>query len=44
MDRVSYGYGIGWNAMKRLAADLTPDEKADMFWRTAARFYRLSMT
>ncbi|PNG46019.1 MULTISPECIES: amidohydrolase family protein [unclassified Variovorax] len=40
-DKSSYGYGIGWNAMKRIVAGASPDEKADLFWRSAARFYRL---
>lgn len=40
-DKVSYAYGIGWNAMKRIAAAASHDEKADLFWRSAARFYQL---
>jgi predicted TIM-barrel fold metal-dependent hydrolase len=40
-DKVSYSYGVGWNAMKRIAAGASADQKADMFWRSAARFYRL---
>jgi L-fuconolactonase len=40
-DKVSYGYGVGWNAMKRIAASASADEKDDLFWRSAARFYRL---
>jgi predicted TIM-barrel fold metal-dependent hydrolase len=42
VDKGSYAYAIGWNAMKRIAAGASPDEKADLFWRSAARFYRLS--
>jgi predicted TIM-barrel fold metal-dependent hydrolase len=41
-DKGSYGYGVGWNAMKRIAAAASADQKADLFWRSAARFYRLS--
>lgn len=41
-DKVSYGYGTGWNAMKRIATGASADEKADLFWRSATRFYRLS--
>ncbi|MGV6874305.1 amidohydrolase family protein [Pseudochelatococcus sp. B33] len=40
-DKASYGYVVGWNAMKRLAAGATLSEKADLFWRSAARFYRI---
>jgi predicted TIM-barrel fold metal-dependent hydrolase len=40
-DRVSYDYAVGWNAMKRIASRLSDSEKADLFWRTASRFYRL---
>jgi predicted TIM-barrel fold metal-dependent hydrolase len=42
-DKGSYGYGVGWNAMKRIAAGASDDEKADLFWRSAARFYRLPL-
>jgi L-fuconolactonase len=27
--------------MKRIAAGASAEEKADLFWRSAARFYRL---
>lgn len=42
-DKGSYGYGVGWNAMKRIAAGASDYEKADLFWRSAARFYRLPL-
>jgi predicted TIM-barrel fold metal-dependent hydrolase len=42
-DKVSYGYGIGWNAMKRVASGALADEKDDLFWRTAARVYRINV-
>lgn len=42
VDKGGYAYGIGWNAMKLLAAGASAEEKADLFWRSAARFYRLS--
>ncbi len=42
-DKISYGYSVGWNAMKRIVADASADEKADLFWRSAARFYRLPL-
>ncbi|MDR6861541.1 amidohydrolase family protein [Variovorax guangxiensis] len=41
VDKANHSYGIGWNALKRLFRDASPDEKADVFWRSAARFYRL---
>lgn len=40
-DKVSYDYGTGWNAMKRIAEGASADERHDLFWRTAARFYGL---
>lgn len=40
-DRVSCDYATGWNAMKRIAHAASCDEKNDLFWHTAARFYRL---
>jgi predicted TIM-barrel fold metal-dependent hydrolase len=43
MDKGSYSYAIGWNAMKRIAANSSPDEKDNLFWRSAARFYRLDV-
>jgi L-fuconolactonase len=43
VDKVSYDYTIGWNAAKRIAQSASEDEKADLFWRTAARVYRLSL-
>ena len=42
VDKGSYGYGIGINALKRLTADASESEKADIFWRSAKTFYRLS--
>jgi predicted TIM-barrel fold metal-dependent hydrolase len=32
-------YQVTWNAFKRLAADATPTEKADLFANTAVRVY-----
>ncbi|MGE0768533.1 MAG: amidohydrolase [Hyphomicrobiaceae bacterium] len=42
VDKGSFTYAVGWNAMKRLSAAASEDEKTDLFWRSAARFYRLS--
>jgi len=41
VDKGGYGYAVGWNAFKRIAVGASAEEKADLFWRTAARFYRL---
>ncbi len=41
VDKGGHGYAIGWNAMKRIAAGAGAEERADLFWRSAARFYRL---
>jgi L-fuconolactonase len=41
VDKGGYGYAVGWNAFKRIAAGASAEEKADLFWRSAARFYRL---
>jgi predicted TIM-barrel fold metal-dependent hydrolase len=43
VDKGSYGYGVYWNACKRLAQGASAGEKADLFHGTAARFYRLSI-
>ena len=41
VDKGGYGYAAGWNAFKRIAAGANAEEKADLFWRAASRFYRL---
>jgi predicted TIM-barrel fold metal-dependent hydrolase len=41
VDKGSYGYAVGWNAFKRLAAGASAAEKAALFAGTARRFYRL---
>jgi predicted TIM-barrel fold metal-dependent hydrolase len=41
VDKGGYAYAIGWNAMKRIAAGASAEERTDLFWRSAARFYRL---
>ncbi len=43
VDKVSYGYGVYWNACKRLAKGMSPSEKADLFHGTSSRFYRLGL-
>lgn len=41
VDKASFSYGIMWNAFKRLAARYSPEERAALFYGTAARVYRL---
>ena len=41
VDKISGSYANYWNAFKRLAGGTSEDEKADLFNRTARRFYRL---
>ena len=41
VDRGAAGYGVVWNAFKRLAAGATPEQKALLFHDTATRMYRL---
>jgi len=43
VDKGSYSYAVFWNACKLLAKGASPTEKADLFSRTAARFYRLEL-
>jgi predicted TIM-barrel fold metal-dependent hydrolase len=43
VDKGSYGYGVFWNACKRLAHGMSASEKADLFCGTASRFYRLGL-
>jgi len=42
-DRASCSYGVIWNAFKRMVAGASPDEKADLFARSADRFYDLKL-
>ena len=43
VDRLSCSYGVLWNSFKKIAADFTAAEKADLFHLTAARTYRLAL-
>ncbi|MFL1462427.1 amidohydrolase family protein [Roseococcus sp. DSY-14] len=43
VDKGMVGYGVLWNAFKRLAAGCSPEEKAGLFHGTAARAYRLDL-
>jgi len=44
VDKGSYSYRTGLNGLKRLISRASEDEKDDVFWRTAKRFYRLPET
>ena len=41
VDKITSGYGVLWNAFKRLAAKASADEKKALFSGTAARVYKL---
>ena len=41
VDKRGAGYVVLWNAFKRIAADYSDAEKADLFHNTAARAYRI---
>ena len=41
-DKPSYDYATGWNAMKRLAVNLTNEERHALFYGSAEQFYRLN--
>ena len=41
VDKGSYSYPVFWNAAKMLAKGASAEEKADLFFGTAKRFYRL---
>lgn len=43
VDKASYGYSVYWNACKRLAKGMSAADKADLFYGTASRFYRLGL-
>lgn len=42
-DVVRCGYGTAWNALKRIASVASAMQKADLFWRSATRFYDLDL-
>ena len=43
VDKGAYGYAAFWNACKVLTRAASAAEQADLFSRTAARFYRLDL-
>jgi L-fuconolactonase len=42
VDKGCFGYGVAWNAFKRVTAGLPPSDRAALFHDTAARFYRIT--
>lgn len=43
VDKAMYPYRTLWNAFKLLTGSASPDERAALFSRTAARFYRIGV-
>jgi predicted TIM-barrel fold metal-dependent hydrolase len=43
VDKESFSYAVYWNACKRLTRGASEAERADLFRRTAARFYGLEL-
>lgn len=43
VDKGSCSYGVLWNAFKRIAKDYSADEKAELFFGTAKRVYRVDV-
>jgi L-fuconolactonase len=43
VDKGSYGYGVFWNACKRLAGAASAAEKKSLFSGTASKVYRLGL-
>ena len=43
VDKGSYPYAAYWNACKRLTRGARPEEKASLFSKTVARFYRIPL-
>ncbi|MDP3241954.1 MAG: amidohydrolase family protein, partial [Reyranella sp.] len=43
VDKITSGYGVLWNAFKRLSSGASATEKSALFSGTATRVYRLSL-
>ena len=41
VDKLSVSYQVLWNGLKKMVKEFSEDEKDAMFYRTAARVYRL---
>ena len=44
VDKMTSGYGVLWNAFKRLAAKASAAEKTALFSGTASRVYKLALS
>ena len=44
VDKITSGYGVLWNAFKRLAAKASAAEKTALFSGTASRVYKLALS
>jgi predicted TIM-barrel fold metal-dependent hydrolase len=44
VDKITSGYGVLWNAFKRLAVKASAAEKTALFSGTAARVYKLDLS
>jgi predicted TIM-barrel fold metal-dependent hydrolase len=44
VDKITSGYGVLWNAFKRLAAKASATERTALFSGTAARVYKLALS
>jgi predicted TIM-barrel fold metal-dependent hydrolase len=42
VDKQSCGYGVLWNAMKRITLNFSAAEKSDLYFNNAQRVYRIS--
>jgi predicted TIM-barrel fold metal-dependent hydrolase len=42
VDKISYSYGVVWNALKRLSKNYSTSERAALFHDTATRVYRIA--
>ncbi|MBV7340289.1 amidohydrolase [Chloroflexi bacterium TSY] len=41
VDKLSISYPVLWNALKKMVADFSDNEKDALFYGTAAKVYRL---
>ena len=41
VDRQSVSYHVIWNAFKKLSKDLEEEDKANLFYETASKVYKL---
>jgi predicted TIM-barrel fold metal-dependent hydrolase len=44
VDKQTCGYGVLWNALKRITKNASAAEKAALYRDTAARVYRLAVS